>query len=227
MAISSPAGPQVAKYTLLLFVWPACSILALSPSAEQPLILLWEERMESRRAKRHLAGISHPGWIQLMVPEPDCFFSVWALMMTPFQVSTCVLLLWSLLWPCREGISSSRTLSSFPSFSTLISIERLSGLQGVRISIFYAWPKIDVHMSVWLECLSSACAYSNIHSCIKILYNYLLEVHEKFPKNKIYINKDIRVFVPWILIRQMMCCWPCPSAHSGRELWFVSLVLNY
>ena len=61
MAISSPAGPQVAKYTLLLFVWPACSILAFSPSAEQPLILLWEGSMESRRAKRHLAGISHLG----------------------------------------------------------------------------------------------------------------------------------------------------------------------
>lgn len=61
MAVSSPAGPQVAKYTLLLFVWPACSILARSPSAEWPLILLWEGSMKSRRAKRHLAGISHLG----------------------------------------------------------------------------------------------------------------------------------------------------------------------
>lgn len=51
MAISSPAGPQVAKYTLLLFVWPACSILAFSPFAQRPLILLWEGSMESRRLR--------------------------------------------------------------------------------------------------------------------------------------------------------------------------------
>lgn len=149
MTISYPAGPQVAKYTLLLFVCSARSILAFSPSTKWPLILLWEGSMESRRGKRHLAGIISLGWIQLLAPETECLSSVWALMMTLFQVSTCVLLFWSVRWPCWEGISNSRALSSFHSLSRLISTERLSSLEGVIISLIHTWHKIDEQISVW------------------------------------------------------------------------------
>lgn len=66
MAMHYPAGLQVAKYTLLLFVWPAFLILALSPSMEWSVILLWEGSKKSRWAKSHLAAIIRLGYIQLL-----------------------------------------------------------------------------------------------------------------------------------------------------------------
>lgn len=116
MVISSPAGPQVAKLTLPLFARPACSILALPPSVEGTLILLWERTTESRGAKSHLAGVTHPGYIQLLAPETGCLVSGRVLMMTLFQVSTCVFLIWSVQRACWEGISNSRALPCFQFF---------------------------------------------------------------------------------------------------------------
>lgn len=57
------------------YEWPAL-ILASNLSVEQSLILLSGRARESRRAKSHLAGISHPGWIQLLVPETGCLLAV-------------------------------------------------------------------------------------------------------------------------------------------------------
>lgn len=90
-------------------------ILASHLSAEQSLILLFGRSRESRRAKSHLAGISQPGWIQLLAPETGCLLAV-GVLMTPFQVSTYVFLIWSVQRACWEGISNSGTLPRFQVF---------------------------------------------------------------------------------------------------------------
>lgn len=56
IAISSPAGTQVAKYAVLLFVWSGCSILGVTPSTERSPILSREEitlwRIEEQKCIR-------------------------------------------------------------------------------------------------------------------------------------------------------------------------------
>lgn len=202
-AISYPAGPQVAKYTLLLFVWPACSISAFSPSKEWPLILLWEGSMEPRRGKRHLAGIIHLGEIQFLAPETDCLVSVWALMMTRFQVSTCVLLHWSVWWSCWEGISNSRTLSYFHSLSALISIEIFLIARCYHLNhLCFTYCKIDVHVC----CLVFFLWFSNLYFCIKTFIgkgaNCKIWSKFKFKSNNIRSNitTDCGRIVRWCLV---------------------------
>lgn len=91
------------------------TILVSHLSVERSLILLFGRTKESRRAKSHLAGISHPGWIQLLVSETGCLLAV-GVLMTPFQVSTYFFLIWSVQQACWEGISNSGTLPCFQVF---------------------------------------------------------------------------------------------------------------
>lgn len=90
-------------------------ILASRLAVEWPLILLFGRIREPGRAKSHLAGISPPGWIQLLAPETGCLLAVGAVM-TPGQGSTYVFLIWSVERACWKGISNSGTSPCFQVF---------------------------------------------------------------------------------------------------------------
>lgn len=102
--VSRPAGPQVAKYTLFLFVRFARSILTFFPQAKKDLWYCFERKVANQgKENRHLAGIIQPGRVWFLAAPAECLSSVWVWTMTLFQVPTCVLLRWSAWWPRWEG----------------------------------------------------------------------------------------------------------------------------
>lgn len=108
------------------------------------------------KGKRHLAGIIQPGRVRFLAALTECLSSVWVRTMTPFQASTCVLLLWSCEVAMLGRISSSRALLPFRSLSGPAGTERLPSRWGVIISIIDTWLFAEILADkYWFFCVIS------------------------------------------------------------------------